>query len=720
MTYRQQFDESDCGAACLSMIASHFGKSLSIAEIRVISGTDVEGTNFYGLLKAAKNYGLSARAVKSENKNLNPEIPVPFIAHLHIESNKDDFVDHFVVVKKITDKKIYVWNPDPIEKKQILSYEEFLKNWTGYALFCEPNNNFTKTKKENLLIKFLPLFLPHKKVLFFSFLCSVLLLVFGLFSSFYYKYIFDEVIFSKAKFSLNTLSLGVLIVVIIQSVTGAVRSVFLSHFSYKSDLQLNFSYLKHIFHLPLSFFESRKSGEILSRLGDLDKIKQTLSNVALSGIMDLIMLLVSGPVLININSSLFGISFFTVVIISLVSIIYAKIYRSYYSKVMSENAEVQSYLFESLNGAATVKSLNAEDFIHLEYEKKKMKAVSSSWNVNRFGISQSLISELVNGISGILIFWIGSSFIIKGELSLGTLITFNSLLGYFTGPLFRLVNIQNTVQESLVAAQRVGEILELECEQEAYKEKNYIKPKNLEGHIEFKNITFRYGSRLPLYEDFNLEIKPKSWVSFVGSSGCGKSTLVKLLLKFYEVEKGIITIDGNDIKDIDTKSLRSMIGYVPQDIFMFSGTVKENIALHKPESTLEEIIEAAKKVGAHDFIDKLPNRYETVLGERGGGLSGGEKQRLALARAMLGNPELIILDEATSSLDSVSENEIHNTLKLLHDQNISVIIIAHRLTTVKNCDKIFVMEKGKIVQSGNHKELIKTDGLYKKLWGEAK
>ena len=628
------------------------------------------------------------------------------------------FANHYVVVKKINKKTIEIWDPDPVTKKQKISYEKFLENWTGYAVFFEPTNDFTKfEKKESLLLRFIPVFLPHTKTLVFSFMSSILLLLFGIISSFYYKYVFDEVIYSKATFSLHTLTTGILLVTIIQSLVGTVRSILLSHFSFKTDLQLNLSYLSHIFNLPLSFFESRKSGEVLSRLGDLDKIKQTLSSAALSGVMDVVMLLVSGPILFSINSQLFGISITTVVIVSVISVIYAKIYCSYYAKSMSQNAEVQSYLYESLNGVATVKALNAEEIVNHEYEKKKMTAVSTDWTVNRYGISQGFISGVINGISGILVYWIGCSAIIGGMLSFGTLITFNSLLGYFTGPLFRLINIQNQVQEALVAAERVGEILELE------KEKNetvqYMKPEKIEGHIKFEDVNFAYGSRRPVYEHLNLEIQAGSWTAFVGPSGSGKSTLVKLILKFYEANEGRIFFDGNDIRDIDTSYLRSKIGYVPQDIFLFSGSVRENIALHNPEATLEDIIDAAKKAGAHEFIEKLPKRYETVLGEHGGGLSGGEKQRLALARALLGNPSLIILDEATSSLDTVSEMEIHKVIKHLKDEKISVILIAHRLTTVTGCDKIFVMKEGKIVEHGSHIQLLNQHGLYSEMWSEA-
>ena len=718
MKYQQQLDMTDCGAACIAMIASHFGKKLSIAEVRGKAGTDIIGTNINGILMASRKYGLKGNAVKGGPAAITPKLSVPFIVHMHIVRDEENWVDHFVVVRKITKNKIVVWDPDPLYKKQKMTYEQFFKWWTGYAVFFEPVADFKKSsKKDNLLLKFIPVFLPHTKTLVFSFISSILLLVFGIITSFYYKYIFDEVIHSKAAFSLHTLTAGILLVTLIQSVIETVRSILLSHFSFKTDLQLNFSYLSHIFNLPLSFFESRKSGEILSRLGDLDKIKQTLSSVALSGVMDVVMLIASGPILFSINTKLFGISIATVIIASIISIIYAKIYRSYYSKSMSQNADVQSYLYESLNGVATVKALNAEEIVNTEYEKKKMTAVATGWKLNGYGISQGLVSGIVSGISGILVYWIGCTAIIGGSMSLGTLITFNSLLGYFTGPLFRLINIQNQTQEALVAAERVGEILELEKEKD--ESIQYMKPKKIEGNIKFEDVTFAYGSRRPVYEHLNLEIPAGSWTAFVGPSGSGKSTFVKLIMKFYEANEGRVFLDGNDIRDIDTSYLRSRIGYVPQEIFLFSGTVRENIALHNPEATLEEIIGAAKKAGAHEFIEKLPKRYDTILGEHGGGLSGGEKQRLAFARALLGNPSLLILDEATSSLDTVSEMEIHKVIRQLRDDKISVILIAHRLTTVIGCDKIFVMKDGKIIEHGSHHELLEEHGLYSEMWDEA-
>jgi len=336
------------------------------------------------------------------------------------------------------------------------------------------------------------------------------------------------------------------------------------------------------------------------------------------------------------------------------------------------------------------------------------------WKAAHLQIYQSLFTELIKQISTIVIFWVGSLLIIKGNLSIGTLVSFTALSGYFTDPLERLVNLQSELQESFVAADRLGEILELEVEQEG--EEKLLSPEHFNGAVECRDVSFRYGTRRPVYEHLDFAIEPGERVAFVGPSGCGKTTLVKLLLKFYEPENGTILIDNHDIRDIDAYNLRSHIGYVPQDIFLFSGTIAENIALHTPDADLEQITTAAEKAGAAEFINKLPERYNTMLGEKGANLSGGERQRLALARAVIGNPDILILDEATSNLDSVSEQLIKNTIENMRDRKLTTIIIAHRLSTVVDCDRIFVMDNGTIVQTGTHEELKMADGLYRKLW----
>jgi ATP-binding cassette, subfamily C, bacteriocin exporter len=696
------------------MIASHFKSRYSIASIREIAGTDRNGTNLNGMVIAAQKMGFSAKAAKGDIKAIEPSLPVPFIAHLMIE-DENGTRSHYVVVKKIWKNKLSIYNPDSNEGKTIYTRGKFEKWWTGYALFLVPNENFTVTKEtKGLFVRFLPLLKPHIGLLIQVCIISLLLVAFGIAGSLYFRYLIDEVLFSRAKLTLHVLSIGVMVLTLFQVLLGAVRGYFLTSFSMKVDFQLIFSYFRHVLRLPIGFFDSRKTGEILSRMQDAEKIRGALTEASISVVMDTLMVVVVGVTLFMQSRTLFQVAVLAIPLSTLIIWICAKPFARQYRKLMGESAEVQSYLVEALNGNATVKALNAPDLVFNEYEKRQMKA---GWTKYRLVIAQTIrdiFTGLINGWGVNVIFWVGSYLILQGEMSLGELVSFNALLGYFLGPLGRLLNLQPNLQEAFVAADRLGEILDLDEEIPA--EGRWLKPAEIKGGIEIIHLNFRYGTRRLILEDISASIAPGQWIAFVGSSGCGKTSLVKLLLKFYKPEKGEIRLDDDNLEDIDTIYLRSKIGYVPQEIFLFSGTIADNIALHHPDATLEEITEAAKRAGAHEFISEQPDRYNTVLSERGASLSGGERQRLALARALLGKPEVLIFDEATSNLDTVSEHHIHETLGTLRDSRITTILIAHRLTTVINCDRIFVMDKGKIVESGTHAELKDVGGLYSQLW----
>jgi ATP-binding cassette, subfamily C, bacteriocin exporter len=718
MKYYRQIDETDCGPACIAMVASYYNLFITIGKVRELCKTDYIGTNLAGMKTAAENLGFTANAMRGEvnEATLNQKIIFPFIAHVRVPYDNNKLLDHYVIVTNIDKNKVTIWDPDFSRGKHKLNRLDFLKIWTGYVLFLSPSTTFvTEKNQKNNLLKYLPLVLPHRKNLIIVSLSSAVLIVFGIITSNYYKYVMDEIIISKAAFTLTALSIGVILITVIQSIFEGLRSILINYFSFKTDLQLNFSYITHIFKLRLSFFDSRKTGEILSRLNDISRIREMLSGTALSLIFDIVLIIIVGPVLFKINSTLFAISIANVILMSIIILFFSKIFRNYYVKLRRQEAEVNSTLVEAIKGAYTIKTFNAEKNIGKIYEEKQMQAIWTGWKTSRLGIWQRFFAGLINGLTTIIIFWVGSSGIIKDTFSFGTLLSFNALLTYFTGPLFRMINIQPQIQEASVAAERVSEILEMEVEQS--EELKLIEPPKLEGNIEFKNVFFKYGMRSPIYTDLSFKIDKGQWAAFVGPSGCGKTTLIKLLLKFYEPEKGTVFIDGHDLRYINATTLRSRIGYVPQDIYLYAGTIAENIALGNPNATMDTIIEAAKKADAHEFINLLPEQYETKLSEHGSTLSGGEKQRLALARALLENHDIIILDEATSNLDTISERSIHKAIEKLRG-NITSIIIAHRLTTIQNCDIIFVMDKGNIVEFGNHKELLAKNGLYKRLWEE--
>jgi len=718
MQYHQQLGVNDCGPACLAMIASHYKLYIRTAEIRKLCKTDAMGTNLIGLITAAEKLGFTAQAFKGEisDSTLNSKLLFPFIAHIKM-TYLGNIYDHFVVIKSISKTKVEIWDPNPAENKRIISREEFLKKWTGYVLFLSLDNHFVpKKEKGNLLIKYFPLLFPHKKNIIMTFLASILLIIFGILTSFYYKYIIDEVVITKALFTLTSLSIGVLLIVVIQAVVDVLRSLIMNHVVYKTDLQFSFSYINHLLKLPVSFFDSRRTGEIMSRLDDITTIRDVLSGTTLSVIMDTFLLVVIAPFLFKISGVLFSISLLNILIVSIVIRFFIKIYRRQYALLRHEEAGLFSTAVELINGAYTIKALNAEQTARDDYEKNLMKVTWTSWKTNLIQIAQGFITGTITTITGVITFWVASSGIIKDTYSFGTLISFNALLAYFSGPLFRLINLQAQLQVAYVAVERVDEIFETETEQP--EDAQFIKPVSFEGDIEFSHVSFKYGMRPSIYKDLSFCIEKGQMVAFVGPSGCGKTTLVKMLLKFYEPEQGTVSIDGNDLRSLDASALRSRIGYVPQDIYLFSGAIAENISLQNPAAPMEDIIAAAEKAGADEFINRLPERYNAKLGERGATISSGERQRLALARALLGKPDILILDEATSNLDSISEHHIFKVIETLRG-SMTVIVIAHRLTTVKRCDKIFVMDKGAIVESGSHKELLAKKGMYKALWESA-
>lgn len=708
MKFQPQFDSSDCGAACIAMIASHFGSSLTVTKIRQTAGTDRHGTNLKGMLSAAESLGFEAKALKNLEKDLENEIPVPFIAHFG-----DVKQNHYVVVSRIEKKRVLVF--DPAQKKHYMKLADFLTKWSGYAIFLNPTPEFVPVKEEKgNLLRYLPLLRPHVKTIFLVMLASVLLTVLGIVGSFYFQFLVDEVLGSKAEVTLHVLSVGIILLTLFQVLLGAVRNQILVHFSLKTSMALSFTYLKHVLSLPLGFFDSRKVGEILSRFGDGAKIRGILSNVALSILLDVGMMIFAGVYLGFQNSTLFLLSLAALPLSTAVIWGFSKTFRENYRKGMVQEAESQSFMVEALNGMGTVKGLNATDQAFFEMEKRIVKGARTGFQSSTLGNIQGILIGLIEGWGGNILFWVGAWFILKDQITLGQLMSFNALSGFFIGPLKRLLGLQPAIQEALVAADRLGEILELEPE--IVTDRPLIAPERFQGRIELKEVSFRYGSRRLVLEDLSLTIEPGSKVAFVGPSGCGKSTLVKLLLKFYRPEKGELFVDGHNVLDLDTLNLRAKIGYVPQEVFLFSGTVRENIALHRPDASFEEVVEAAKRAQAHDFIELLPDRYESELAERGSSLSGGERQRLALARAILGNPDVLLFDEATSSLDTIAEKAVHETIRELTEGGMTTILVAHRLSTVIACDKIFVLDRGRLVEEGNHFELVRRGGHYAKLW----
>lgn len=698
---------SDCGCACIATILQYYGKSVALRKISEIAGTDRNGTSGVGIIKAMEYYGFSSTGILVNDKNKISSMPFPFIVQFKCEN-----YEHYVVPYGV--KKGFVYYCDPAKGDTKCSIEEFNNKWSGIAFLIHPTSRFEKGKEsKGVFSRFFILLKPYKKYLIETFIASFFLSCFGIMMALYFRFLIDEVLYTQIEATLNLCSVCYLIVVLMQVILNLCRNQILNFLGAKIDVCLISDFYLHLLKLPLDFFTKRKTGEILSRINDANVIRNAISTTLLSIVMDSLMVLLGGFFMLKMGSVLLPISIIPVVISSLVVFLLKKPFKTKINIQSIYEAEKNASMYEMINGISTIKGLATENKAFMRIESKIVEAEYKKLDLTRLANIQNALQTFISSCGTLSIYWIGSSMIFKNQITLGQLICFTTLSGYFLGPLSHLLTMQSYWQEVYVSAERLSTILDLKEEDDL--QTKLIDIDCIKGDIEFKDVCFSYGTRGRAINGVSFKIPEGKKVAFVGLSGSGKSTLIKLLMKFYKIDEGQIKINNKDIYNYSNDSYRSRFGYVPQQSLLFSGTIRENICWGSVGVTNQQIEDAADAAQISDFINLLPDKYDTVVGEQGATLSGGERQRIALARILLRNPDVIILDEATASLDSISEKKIMDTI-YRNIRNRTVIMVAHRLSTICNCDCIFVFEHGQLVEKGNHETLLSMDGKYSKMW----
>jgi ATP-binding cassette subfamily B protein len=700
----RQYDQTTCGTTCIMMISKYYGKNFSSSRLRDLAHVDLSGSSLANLASAAEQLGFSTRGMKLGYETLM-SIPLPCIIHWQ------GF--HYIVVYRVN--KDYVWVSDPALGLRKYDRDYFIKNWNGITLILEPTPEFEKVEEDRSSLKnFIQFVQPYKLILTEIFLASLLLNIFGLATPIFTQNIVDKVLMHRNVSMLNIMLIGMLIVLVFRILTMIVRQYLIIHTSMKIDLRMLVLFYKHMLALPLGYFKVRKIGDFITRFGENMKIRNFLTNTALTLVLDVILIIVYLSLMFYYNIQMTVLVILFIPIFTIMTLLFTPILKRLNIDSFTARAESESHLIESINAIDTVKAMNIEYPIRWKWEDKFIKTLNIDFKLFNTAMYFHSIGDFVGTLSSTLILWYGANKVMAGALSVGELMAFMALMGSVITPINRIITSWDTLQQTLVSVDRLNDIFTAKTEfPESMEEATGIILKEPKGEVVFENAYFRYGGNDDPYilSNINLKIEPGQTVAVVGRSGSGKTTLVRLLSRFYDVTEGKIMIDGCDIKNLNLSHLRRLVGFILQENFIFNGTIRENISLGDPEETMEKVIEAAKLANAHDFISNLALGYETKVGESGLQLSGGQKQRVAIARVLYSKPKIIVFDEATSSLDTESEQAIQKNLStILRDK--TAIIIAHRLSTVRNTNQIVVIDNGEIVEKGTHEELMEKKGLY--------
>lgn len=705
----KQHDITDCGAACIASVCAHYQLRIPIARIRQQAGTDQRGTNLLGMIKALERLGISAKGVKGNPEALTT-IPLPAIAHLVTPQG----LHHYVVIYQVRKSGLKIMDPRS-GKMEKWSITNFTNQWTGVLLLLAPVESFTPGNEViSPWQRFGFLLRPHRSRLLQALVGAVIYTLLGLSFPIYIQKITDQVLGTGNANLLNLLSLCMVAIVLMQVIINWMKSLFVLQTGQLIDASLILGYYRHILALPQRFFDTMRTGEILSRFGDALKIRSFINDVAINAVVSVLIILFS-----------FGLMFtyyWKFAVITLITIpLYLGIYwvsnylnKRWERKLMEDAAALESQFVESLQNVRTIKQFGLEHFASLKTEQRFVTLLQSIFQSGKNHLGISGASETVNRLFTVGLLWVGSYYVLQQQITPGELLSFYALVGYFSGPVTSLIGMNKTFQNAWIAADRLFEIFDLE--QEAQPSHQFTLDAAQLGDIDLENVRFSYGTRQEVFRDLSLQIPHGTMVGVVGESGCGKSTLAAILQRLYPISAGKIMLGRTNLAFVDQASLRKLIGVVPQQVEIFAGSVLDNICLGDPFPNMEKVREVCEQLGLEPFLESLPAGLGTELGEQGANLSGGQKQRLGIARALYRDPAILILDEATSSLDPTAEVFVQRTLEQLRNQGKTIIIIAHRLRTVMDADKIIVLREGVVCEEGSHQELLQGHGAYFELW----
>lgn len=711
-TFVPQIDARDCGVAALASIAKFYGSDFSLAHLRELAKTNKEGTTALGIVKAANEMGFETRAIQADKTLFDmSDVPYPFIVHV----NKEGKLQHYYVVYQTKKDYLIIGDPDPSVKITKMSKERFFSEWTGVAIFLAPKPSYQPHKdKKNGLLSFLPLIFKQKSLITYIVLSSLLVTIINIGGSYYLQGILDEYIPNQMKSTLGIISIGLIITYILQQAMSFSRDYLLTVLSQRLSIDVILAYIRHIFELPMSFFATRRTGEIISRFTDANSIIDALASTILSLLLDVSILILVGSVLLAQNPNLFLLSLISIPIYMFIIFSFMKPFEKMNHDVMQSNSMVSSAIIEDINGIETIKSLTSEENRYQNIDSEFVDYLEKSFKLTKYSILQTNLKQGTKLVLNIFILWFGAQLVMSSKISIGQLITFNTLLSYFTTPMENIINLQTKLQSAKVANNRLNEVYLVESEFQV--QENPVYSNFLMGDIEFDDLSYKYGFGRDTLTDINLTIKEGDKVSLVGVSGSGKTTLAKMIVNFFDPYKGHITINHQDIKNIDKKVLRRHINYLPQQAYIFNGSILENLTLGGNNMiSQEDILKACELAEIRQDIERMPMGYQTQLSD-GSGLSGGQKQRIALARALLTKAPVLILDEATSGLDVLTEKKVIDNLMSLTDK--TILFVAHRLSIAERTNSVIVLDQGKIIEVGSHQELMKAQGFYHHLFNK--